>query len=152
MQQSVRHNAPDTVLTPEQCLQVVNELRHLRHPHADSNAWREILAALNDNQVEYLVVGALAVAFHGYPRYTDNLDVLIRAIPGHLHVPPRVNLMTSIPGVSFDDAWAGRSSGAVDGIPVYFIGRDALLRSKESTGRDRDSADAEELRRRAVTA
>ena len=152
MQQSVQHNAPDTVLTPEQCLQVVNELRHLRHPRAESNEWRGILSALNDRTAEYLIVGAYAVAFHGYPRYTGNLDVLIRAIPEHVQVPVCVNLMTSIPGVSFDDAWAGRSRGTLDGIPVYFIGRDALLRSKESTGRDRDLADAQELRRRTVTA
>ena len=33
--------------------------------------WREFLELLNSNEVEYLVVGAFAVAFHGYPRYTE---------------------------------------------------------------------------------
>jgi hypothetical protein len=40
--------------------------------------WREFLELLNSNGVEYLVVGAFAVAFHGYPRYTADLDLLVR--------------------------------------------------------------------------
>ncbi len=39
---------------------------------------REFLALLNSNKVEYLVVGAFAVAHHGHPRYTADLDFLIR--------------------------------------------------------------------------
>src|SRR5260370_33204641 len=40
--------------------------------------WREFLELLNSNEVEYLVVGAFAVAFHGFPRYTADLDLLVR--------------------------------------------------------------------------
>ncbi len=40
--------------------------------------WREFLELLNSNGVEYLVIGAFAVAFHGFPRYTADLDLLIR--------------------------------------------------------------------------
>jgi hypothetical protein len=40
--------------------------------------WREFLELLNSNEVEYLVIGAFAVAFHGFPRYTADLDLLIR--------------------------------------------------------------------------
>ena len=40
--------------------------------------WREFLELLNSNGVEYLVVGAFAVAFHGFPRYTADLDLLVR--------------------------------------------------------------------------
>ena len=43
--------------------------------------WREFLELLNSNEVEYLVIGAFAVAFHGFPRYTADLDLLIR--PNH---------------------------------------------------------------------
>ena len=39
---------------------------------------REFLGLLNSNEVEYLVVGAFAVAFHGFPRYTADLDQLVR--------------------------------------------------------------------------
>ena len=40
---------------------------------------REFVALLNSNRVEYLVVGAFAVAFYGVPRYTADLDLLVRA-------------------------------------------------------------------------
>jgi hypothetical protein len=39
--------------------------------------FREFLQSLNDNAVRYLVVGGYAVAFHGHPRYTKDLDVWI---------------------------------------------------------------------------
>jgi hypothetical protein len=39
---------------------------------------REFVELLSSNGVEYLVVGAFAVAFHGFPRYTADLDLLIR--------------------------------------------------------------------------
>jgi hypothetical protein len=39
---------------------------------------REFVALLNWNEVEYLVVGAFAVAYHGFPRYAADLDLLIR--------------------------------------------------------------------------
>jgi hypothetical protein len=37
----------------------------------------EFIRLLNQNKVEYLVVGGWAVAFHGWPRYTQDIDVLI---------------------------------------------------------------------------
>ncbi len=37
----------------------------------------EFVVLQNSHQVEYLIVGAYAVAFHGYPRYTGDLDILI---------------------------------------------------------------------------
>src|SRR5215472_12788543 len=39
---------------------------------------REFVGLLNSNKVDYLVVGAFAVAFHGFPRYTAHLDLLVR--------------------------------------------------------------------------
>ncbi len=43
--------------------------------------FREFIQSLNDNQVRYLVVGGYAVAFHGHPRYTKDLDVWIELSP-----------------------------------------------------------------------
>ena len=40
--------------------------------------WRAFIESLNSNGVEYVVVGAVALAHHGFPRYTGDLDVLIR--------------------------------------------------------------------------
>ena len=60
--------------------------------------------------------------------------------------PNRIDLITSISGVEFDDAWKNRVSGDIDGVPVHFIGFDDLLRNKQSTGRGKDLGDAEYLR------
>lgn len=144
---------------------------------------REFVELLNSNEVDYLVVGAFAVAHHGYPRYTGDLDLLVRPSAENaervlralaqfgfgklevvandlryegkvvqLGVPPnRIDLITSISGVSFDEAWESREDGELGGLPARFIGRAALLKNKESTGRAKDLGDAEELRKRGRT-
>jgi hypothetical protein len=42
---------------------------------------REFIVLLNSHNVEYVVVGGHAVAFHGHPRFTGDIDFLIRATP-----------------------------------------------------------------------
>ncbi len=140
---------------------------------------KEFIECFNSSKVEYLVVGALAVSWYGFPRYSADVDLLVRPssenaerilqalgnfgmgslglssenfrMPGkvvQLGVEPnRIDLLTSITGVSFEDAWESRASGTLDEIPVQFIGREALVRNKEATGRAKDRIDAEELRR-----
>ena len=142
--------------------------------------WREFIELLNSNEVEYLVVGAFAVAFHGFPRYTGDLDLLVRPTeenadrvlrtlsqfgfgkpgiraadfqsPGvviQLGVQPnRIDLLTAISGVGFDEAWETRRQAELEGVPTQFIGRATLIRNKESTGRAKDLGDVEELRKR----
>ena len=141
---------------------------------------REFLECLNANEVEYLIVGAYAVAWHGYPRFTADLDILVRTTTANAErvlrslaafgfgslgltaddfadtdqivqlgvLPNRIDLITSITGVTFDEAWEGRTMGDLEGIPVAFIGREMLIRNKEATGRARDVGDAEELKKR----
>ena len=140
---------------------------------------REFVECLNSNEVEYLVVGALAVSWHGFPRYSADIDFFIHADPenaarvlraiqqfgfGSLEIstsdltaplrviqigvePNRIDLMTSISGVGFEEAWKTRVGGDIDGVPVNFIGKAALLRNKEAAGRGKDRIDAEELRK-----
>jgi hypothetical protein len=43
--------------------------------------FREFIQSLNDNHVRYLVVGGYAVALHGYPRYTKDIDIWIEMTP-----------------------------------------------------------------------
>jgi len=43
--------------------------------------WRAFIESLNSNGVEYVVVGLVALAHHGFPRYTGGLDILIRNSP-----------------------------------------------------------------------
>jgi hypothetical protein len=41
--------------------------------------FKEFIQSLNDNAVRYLLVGGYAVALHGYPRYTKDLDVWVES-------------------------------------------------------------------------
>lgn len=101
----------------------------------------DMLASLDEHEVDFIIVGAYALAVHGFPRATGDIDVLVRATttnservfraliafgaPVESHgvgkddfartgnvyqvgLPPRrIDLLTSISGVSFDEA-AGR--------------------------------------------
>jgi hypothetical protein len=142
--------------------------------------WREFIDSFNANGVEYLIVGAFAVAWHGYPRFTADIDFLVRpqisnaervlkalrdfgfgsldvqvedlCRPNHILQlgvkPNRIDIITSIAGVTFEDAWASRVTGSIEGLPVFFIGIDEMILTKETTGRLQDAADAQALRLR----
>ena len=43
--------------------------------------FKEFIESLNANHVRYLVVGGYAVAFHGHPRYTKDIDIWIERSP-----------------------------------------------------------------------
>ena len=134
---------------------------------------REFVELLNAKGVEFLVIGAHALAFHALPRYTKDLDLFIgtsrnnaervaQALaefegvrrfepddfldPDHFvqigNEPNRSDLLNSISAVSFEQAWANRVQGALDGIPVSFIGLDDYLTNKRAAGRPQDLADA----------
>ena len=63
-----------------------------------------------------------------------------------LGVPPnRVDLLTAIDGVTFDEAWGGRVGGRLGSQAVYYIGRAELIRNKQATGRAQDLADVDAL-------
>jgi len=51
----------------------------------------------------------------------------------------------SISGVDFETAWASRSKGQLDGLPVFFIGWQALIDNKRASGRPKDLADVAKL-------
>ena len=139
--------------------------------------FRELLALFNANQVDYMVIGGYALAFHGAPRFTGDLDIFVKPDPENarriiealdqfgfksvdlgvddfqapdqvvqLGVPPvRVDILTSITGVSWAEAASGRVEGKYGEIPVYYIGREQFAANKRATGRKRDLADLEAL-------
>jgi hypothetical protein len=139
--------------------------------------WRQFIESLNSNGVEYVVVGAVALAHHGFPRYTGDLDVLVRNSADNSKrlelalaefgfaalglkatdfvdsyrvvqlgvAPNRIDLLASLTGVTFDEAWAGRVETFIEGTRMNFIGREALIRNKRLTGRAQDKADLEAL-------
>jgi hypothetical protein len=64
-----------------------------------------------------------------------------------LGVPPnRIDMMTSIDGVDFDEVWSGRAEGSYGKQIVSFIGRAALIKNKRASGRPQDLADLELLK------
>ncbi len=139
----------------------------------------DLLRCLLEAGARFLVVGAHALAVHGVPRATGDLDVWIDRdganvdrvwaavlrfgapvealgitrrdleTPGvvvQIGLPPRrIDLITEITGVDFEEAWGARVSHRVGTLEVPFLGREQLVRNKRATGRLKDRADLEAL-------
>jgi hypothetical protein len=142
-----------------------------------SKDFREFIELLNAAEVRYLVVGGYAVAVHGYPRYTKDLDIWIEGSPNNadkvtqalhqfgfgaldirtedliekdqviqLGYPPnRIDLLTSLEGVSFNDCYGARTTVRIEGVEIAFIDIENLKKNKAATGRAQDLADLEHL-------
>lgn len=59
--------------------------------------------------------------------------------------PERVDIVSAIDGVSWQDAWGRRFPGSFGGVEVFFIGREELIRNKRASGRPQDRLDADIL-------
>lgn len=143
--------------------------------------FRDVLVLLADAAVEFVIVGAYALALHGTPRASGDIDLFVRPTPANaervyralarfgapleaagvgasdfarpglvyqIGLPPRrIDVLTEISGVTFDEAWASRLIVDLDGRSLGVIGRAALLKNKEAAGRPQDIADVARLRR-----
>ncbi|WP_396224675.1 hypothetical protein [Gemmatimonas sp.] len=141
--------------------------------------FRDLLAEFGRADVRFLVVGAHALAAHGVPRATVDLDVWIDPSPenaarvwaalaafgaplealaitpadltrpdtvAQFGLPPwRIDILTGISGVTFDEAWPARIEAYFDDVLVPFIGQAAFIRNKRASGRLKDLADIEAL-------
>ena len=139
----------------------------------------DILAALLAEDARFLIAGAHALAVHGVPRATGDLDIWIDRDPSNVErvwralvafgapvesldvsiadlrqpgivvqigLPPRrIDLLTDLTGVRFEDAWPDRVVHTVEGIRMPFLGRRSLIQNKRATGRLKDLADLEAL-------
>jgi hypothetical protein len=59
--------------------------------------------------------------------------------------PIRIDVLTSIDGLSFSEAWPNRVASTIGGVATHVIGRLDLVRNKKASGRPRDLADLERL-------
>jgi hypothetical protein len=59
--------------------------------------------------------------------------------------PFRIDILTSISGLSFEEAWSDRVESEIDQLPVCFIGKKSLVANKRASGRPKDLADVDEL-------
>ena len=139
--------------------------------------YAEMLSALSAAGADFLVVGAHALAVHGRPRATGDLDIWVRPSPENavrvwraleafraplfdltledltrpgvvfqMGVPPcRIDILTEISGVTFEEAWPRRVSFVVDGQRLPFLGRADLAANKRAAGRPKDLADLADL-------
>ncbi len=146
-----------------------------------SQDFREWLACLNATKTDYVVVGGHALAHHGCPRFTGDIDVLVKPSAenaarvlealrafgfGSLDItihdldrvgrviqlgfpPQRIDILTSIDGLTWDEASADPSMATMTDITVPFISRAALIANKRATGRLKDLADVEALEGRS---
>jgi len=62
--------------------------------------------------------------------------------------PSRIDILQTISGISFDEAWPNRVSGSVDGeVEAFVIARDDLILNKSKAGRERDLLDVKALQK-----
>jgi hypothetical protein len=139
--------------------------------------YKDILSILSEKKVEFLLVGAYAMAVHGYPRSTMDIDLLVmpnaknallvlqalvdfgaptedisaedlqkEGLIFQIGVAPcRIDILTSIDGIKFDDAFTRSEIVEIEGIPVHVLSISDLIKNKRATGRTKDLADAEML-------
>jgi hypothetical protein len=138
-----------------------------------SSDLQEFIHLLNTKSVKYVIVGAWALAFHGRPRYTGDLDIFVARDEENAdklmavieafgfgqagikredflqvdHViqlgrePNRIDILTGISGVTFDEAWDNREQGKITNAGVFVISRDLLIKNKRAANRDKDQGD-----------
>jgi len=139
--------------------------------------FNEFVELFLEHNVRFLIVGGYALAAHGLPRATGDLDAwvwinpenaqnIMRALNAfgfqnlsltesdfsredsiiQLGYPPfRIDILTSIDGVAFDQAWEKKVVVELNGMNVPFIGRDDLITNKKAAGRPQDIADVSRL-------
>jgi hypothetical protein len=138
----------------------------------------EMLSALSEAGADYMIVGAHALAAHGIPRATGDIDIWVRPSrenaarvlaalrafgaplfdlsEGDLErsgtvfqiglVPNRIDILTAISGVTFEEAWPRKATFTIEGRALPFIAREDLERNKRAAGRPKDVADLLALR------
>ena len=139
--------------------------------------FRDLLSAFNAHRVEYLVVGAHALAAYGHVRATGDLDVWVRPEGGNARrviealrefgapvqdlavadlclagtvfqigvAPIRIDVLTAIDGVTFEEAWPDRLVARFVDLEVAVLSAAQLVRNKRTVGRTQDLADVEWL-------
>jgi hypothetical protein len=139
--------------------------------------YKDILSALSAEKVKFLLVGAYALAAHGYPRATLDIDFWIWPESGNAAAvwraltrfgapldnlstadlqteglvfqigvaPRRIDIITSLDGLNFNEAFARARPVKFDDIAVHVLSIEDMIINKRATGRTKDLADAEML-------
>ena len=140
--------------------------------------YKEMLSTLLEEKVNFLLIGAYALAAHGYPRATGDIDLFIQpnennaekvykalvkfgaplqnisvkdfATPGTIFqigiIPRRIDIINSIDGVSFEDAYSDRIIVNIESMPIPVLSKKNMIINKEATGRPKDKTDADVMK------
>lgn len=141
--------------------------------------FEEFITLLNEHDVEYLIVGAYAVAYYARPRNTGDIDFFVNNADANItnllmvledfgfgsleldvddfkdddmvlqlgYEPIRIDIMTSISGITFNEAFSNKNKGELGDQVAYFISLVDLITNKRASDRTQDLADAELLER-----
>jgi len=139
--------------------------------------FREFLKLLNAHEVKFMIVGGYALAYHGAPRFTGDIDVFIQSDlenakrimnaltdfgfsspdlsvddfqdPDKIiqlgYPPVRIDIITSLSGVGWEEADDSKEAGMYGDVPVSYIGEKQYIMNKWVSGRMKDLADIEAL-------
>jgi hypothetical protein len=139
--------------------------------------YKDMLQVLLDHEVKFLLVGAYAMAAHGYPRATGDIDIWVEPSPDNSQrvyqalaafgaplreldettfvklgivfqigvSPRRIDIMSAVSGVGFEEAYQHRQMVEIEGLSVPILSYDDLIKNKRATGRDKDRLDAKRL-------
>ncbi len=137
--------------------------------------FKEFLNTLELHHVEYVLIGGYAVNYHGYVRYTGDMDVFVSDLPenaarvakalqdfGFHEVttemfatpssmvrmgisPTKLEVTNFIDGISFEQCYKNRLRVVVDGLEINIISLADLRQNKKISGRTKDLADLENL-------
>jgi hypothetical protein len=143
--------------------------------------YKEMLESLLGEKVRFILVGAYALAAHGYPRATGDMDIWVKpndenskkiykalakfgapiseiredefSQPGLIFqigvVPRRIDIITKISGVEFDEADADKIVVNIENLKIPVLSIELLIKNKMATGREKDLLDAKLLKKRS---
>jgi predicted nucleotidyltransferase len=141
--------------------------------------FEDFIKLLNQYEVEYMIIGGYAMAFHGRPRYTGDLDIWINIsesnamkmlkvleefgfsslnfkkedflkenLINQIGYPPlRIDILTSIDGINFQDAYPQKQVIIIEGFTANYIGLNELIQNKNASGRQQDLVDVKTLQK-----
>jgi hypothetical protein len=111
--------------------------------------YREMLQCLLEEKVRFLLVGAYALAVHGFPRATKDIDFFVWATPENavhlLRALARFGAPLDNDGIEFEQAYPNSKSIFLEGLEVPVISVVYLIANKRASGRTQDLADVEKL-------
>lgn len=135
--------------------------------------FEDLLTALGEHGVRYLIIGGLAFIYHAKPRYTKDLDLWIDPDPANIELanaalaefgsphllsaeereeilqlglpPNRIDLLCETGGISFEEAWSRREDAPYGVVTAHWIGLDALIAMKSQIDHPRHREDVRVL-------